>query len=128
MRVLLDTHTLIWAFDEPAKLSPFAQATILNPSNERFVSAATAWELAIKVSLQKLTLSMPFRAWFDRAMLDIDADFADITLDHVEVVAALPYHHKDPFDRLIVAQAMIDSMTIISADPALDSYPVQRLW
>jgi PIN domain nuclease of toxin-antitoxin system len=128
MRVLLDTHTLIWAFDDPAKLSPLATTTILDPANERFVSLATAWELAIKVSLKKLTLSMPYRAWLEKALLDLNAALASITLDHIETVLALPHHHKDPFDRLIVAQARSENMEIVSIDPALDPYCVRRIW
>lgn len=127
MKALLDTHTLIWEFDEPKKLSSLAAATILDPANERFVSIATAWEIAIKVSIKKLTLSMPFRPWIEKALLDLKVAIRSATLDHIEVVASLPHHHSDPFDRLIIAQCVVDGVPVISADPAFDAYSIQRI-
>ncbi len=128
MRVLLDTHTLNWAFDDPAQLSSVATATILDPANERLFSMAGAWELAIKVSLGKIRLSLPYLDWVVRAMNDLKASLLPITLDHADAQVMLPQHHRDPFDRLMIAQAMVEKIAIVSTDSAFDPYPILRVW
>lgn len=128
MKLLLDAHTLLWAADDPSKLSARVQGLIQDPAHDRLMSAATLWEITNKVSLGKLPLSLPYRQWVDRAMTDLVLDVLPITLDHAERQASLPWHHRDPFDRLLVAQAQVEGVPLVSADPVLDAYGITRLW
>src|SRR5437016_4072574 len=112
MRRLIDAHTLIWAVDDPSKLGPQAVVELKNPANELVLSAATIWELAIKVGLGKLTLSLPFRQWTNKAIADLGLSILPITVEYADVQAGLPRHHGDPFDRMIVAQATVEGMAI----------------
>jgi PIN domain nuclease of toxin-antitoxin system len=105
VRLLLDTHTLFWSVEEPTKLSPAALASILDPANDRLLSAATIWELAIKFGQGKITLTLPYRQWMDKAIADLKAVILPITVVYAERQSTLPPHHKDPFDRLMIAQA-----------------------
>ena len=128
MRVLLDSHTLIWAADDPAKLSATARALIRDAANDRLPSAATIWEIAIKVGKGRLPLSLPYRPWMDRAVADLCLTLLPITLDHTERQSLLPNHHGDPFDRLLAAQSLVEAIPIVSCDVALDPYGIVRLW
>lgn len=128
MRILLDTHTLIWAVDEVRKLSPTATAELTNPANELIVSAATVWEIAIKVSVRKLSISLPFPDWMTKAFADLPATLLPISVEHSDKIISLPFHHRDPFDRLLVAQAIVENMPLLSSDPSLDAYPIRRIW
>jgi PIN domain nuclease of toxin-antitoxin system len=126
--LLLDSHTLIWAADDPAKLSVPAQGLLQDPSNDRLLSAASLWEIAIKFGLGRLSLSLPYRQWMDKAIADLGLVVLPITLDHAERHAGLAWHHRDPFDRLLVAQAQVEGVPIVSADVRFDSYGVTRFW
>jgi PIN domain nuclease of toxin-antitoxin system len=128
VRLLLDTHTLIWAVDDPSKLSGPATTALQDPANELLLSAATVWELAIKIGQKKLALSVPYRQWMDRAIADLELTLLPITVEYAEKQAGLPSHHKDPFDRLIIAQALVDGIPVVCADPAFDAYGVTRIW
>jgi PIN domain nuclease of toxin-antitoxin system len=128
MEFLLDTHTLIWFFQDDPLLSGGAKVLIEEPSNRKRVSIATCWEIAIKVGLGKLNLGGPTRPYLDRAIARSNFDLLPITLEHATEVEGLPHHHKDPFDRLLIAQAIVESLPIISADSAFDAYPVRRIW
>ena len=128
MRVLLDSHTLIWAADDPDKLSATALATIQDPANDRLLSAATIWEIAIKVGKGRLPLSLPYRPWMEKAIADLCLTLLPITLDYTERQSQLPSSHGDPFDRLLAAQSLVDGIPIVSMDPALDAYGVTRIW
>ena len=128
MKLLLDSHTLIWAADDPAKLTALAQALLQDPSHDRLVSAASLWEIAIKFSLGRLPLSLPYRQWMDKAIADLGLILLPITLDHAERQASLPWHHRDPFDRLIVAQTQFEGLPVVSADAKLDIYGITRIW
>jgi PIN domain nuclease of toxin-antitoxin system len=128
VRLLLDTHVLIWAVDDTSKLSPAADAELRNPVNELVVSAATPWEIAIKLSVSKLTLSLPFRDWMTKALTDLPAALLPIHVEHCDAQIALPGHHRDPFDRLLIAQAMVENIPVVSADAAFDPYPIRRIW
>ena len=108
MRLLLDSHTLIWAVDDPSKLSSQAAASLQAADNELLLSAATIWEMAIKVGLGKLSLTMPYRHWMTQAIDDLEITILPITVEYADVQAALPAHHGDPFDRLLVAQASVE--------------------
>ena len=128
MRVLLDTHTLFWSVEEPVKVSAAAMAVLQDPANDRLLSAATIWELAIKVGLGKLKLSMPYRQWIEKAITDLLLEMVPITVEYAERVALLPPYHKDPFDRLIIAQALVDEVPVSGTDVVFDSYGVTRVW
>ncbi len=128
MRLLLDSHTLIWAVDEPARLSPAALKALQDPANDLLLSAATVWEIAIKVGLGKLSLTIPYRRWMNKAVLDLGLTLLPITVEYADVQASLPNHHRDPFDRLIIAQALTEAIAVVSADAAFDPYGVTRLW
>lgn len=128
MRVLLDTHTLLWAVEDPSRLSAAATSAIRDPANDRLLSAATIWELAIKVGQGKIALTMPYRRWMETAITDLRLDILPITVAYAERQSALPAHHKDPFDRLIIAQGLVEGIAIVSADAVFDLYGVVRLW
>ncbi len=128
MRLLVDAHAVVWAVDDPSKLSPPALTALQAPANDLLISAATIWELAIKVGLKKLTLSQPYRQWMNQALADLGASVLPITVEYADVQAGLPPHHRDPFDRLAIAQAVVENVPIVSADPLLDPYGVKRIW
>jgi PIN domain nuclease of toxin-antitoxin system len=128
MRVLLDTHALIWYVDQDHLLSASAHAAITNPANDLLVSAATIWEIAIKVGLGKLTLSMPYRQWMDKAIADLGLTLLPITVEYADVQVGLPGHHRDPFDRLLAAQAQVEGLSVLSGDAVFDRYGVPRIW
>ncbi len=128
MRLLLDSHTLIWAVDEPTKLSATAAAALQDPGNDLIVGAGSIWEIAIKVGLKKLTLSQHFRPWIEKAIADLGASLLPTTIEHADALIGLPMHHRDPFDRLLVAQSMIEKLLVVSADAQLDAYGITRLW
>lgn len=128
MKYLVDAHTLLWSQDDTGRLSAVAAATLTDPAHDRFVSIATIWEIGIKVAIGKLPLSKPFRAWMDTAIADLAAAVLPITLDHVERQTQLDFHHRDPFDRLLIAQALVEDIPIISSDAQFDAYGVKRIW
>jgi PIN domain nuclease of toxin-antitoxin system len=128
VRLLLDSQAVIYAVDAPGRLSAAAKTAIEDPANDLFLSAATIWEISIKVGLKKLTLSLPIRAWMNQAIVDLGLTLLPITVDYADSQAYLPDHHRDPFDRLLIAQAMVDGISIVSADPMFDKYNVNRLW
>jgi len=128
MRHLLDAHSLIWALDDPRRLGATARAVLENPDNELAVSVATIWELSIKAGIGKLSLSLPYRQWVERALADLGITVSPITLEFTARQTALPFHHRDPFDRLLVAQCLVETVPIVSADAVFDQYGVTRLW
>lgn len=128
MKHLLDTHSLIWFIDGDAKLSVRARQLIDDEANELFISVASLWEMAIKFSIGKLNLGRPFAELFPEQLVDNSIEILGITVDHLRAVCDLPFHHRDPFDRLIIAQAVVEQMPIISVDTILDSYGVKREW
>jgi PIN domain nuclease of toxin-antitoxin system len=128
MDVILDTHTMIWFFQDDPQLSGRARALLEDPLIRKRVSIATCWEIAIKVGLGKLNLGAPTRPYLDQAIAGNNFDLLPISLDHTTAVEGLPLHHKDPFDRLLIAQAIIEGIPIVSVDLAFDAYPVSRIW
>lgn len=128
MRLLLDTHSFIWFFAGDPKLSTIARTLIEDEGNEKLLSLASIWEMAIKQSTGKLTLSLPIKDYIEQKLSFSDFRLLNINLDHISAIATLPFHHRDPFDRLLIAQAMIEQIPIVSADSVFDSYPIQRLW
>jgi PIN domain nuclease of toxin-antitoxin system len=126
MRCLLDTHSLIWFIGGDEELSPRARGLIDDEANEVFLSAASLWEMAIKYSLGKLDLKAPFEELFPRQLDTNSIEVLGITVDHLKALCLLPFHHKDPFDRLIAAQALTEELTLISADGVMSRYGVAR--
>jgi PIN domain nuclease of toxin-antitoxin system len=128
MRHLVDAHSLIWALDNPRKLGIRATVILEDPANELIVSVGTIWELSIKVGLGKLSLSLPYRTWMEEALVDLALVVSPITLEIAERQMALPFHHRDPFDRLLAAQCLVEAIPIVSADSVFDQYGVSRTW
>ena len=128
MRLLIDTHALIWAVEQPSKLSATAGSALRDPGNELLLSAGTMWEISIKVGLKKLHLSRPYRVWIEDVMVNLDIALLPITVNHADAQAALPMHHRDPFDRLLAAQARVDQVPLVSADAKLDPFGIVRVW
>jgi PIN domain nuclease of toxin-antitoxin system len=126
--LLLDTQIVIWYVDQDHLLTPAAHTAITDPANDLILSAASVWEIAIKVGVGKLTLSRPYRPWIEKAIADLGLALLPITVDYADVQAGLPHHHRDPFDRLIVSQAIVDGVPVISSDSQLDAYGITRLW
>lgn len=122
MNLLLDTHTFLWAVDNHPNLSPDARAAITDGNNMVFVSAATAWEISIKKAIGKLTI--PEGSYLDELSAHRFTPL-DITTEHALAVEHLPHHHKDPFDRLLIAQAQIENLTLVTRDPRIKQYAVQ---
>lgn len=123
MRILLDTHVLLWALIEDARLRSAARTVIEDGRNAVFVSAASTWEITIKRSLGKLDVPDDLAAQLQAARFEVLA----ITVEHTLAVGDLPDHHRDPFDRLLVAQARVANLTLLTADPAICRYDVATL-
>jgi len=128
VRLLIDTHTLIWAMDDPTKLSGPTVIALQDLTNDLLLSAATVWELAIKIGQGKLTLSLPYRQWMEKALADLELTILPVTIEYADQQAVLPLHHKDPLDRLIIAQALVEGVPVACADVIFDNYGVTRLW
>jgi len=92
------------------------------------ISAATIWEIAIKTGLGKLTLSVPYRDWMNRAIADLGATLLPITVEYADMQATLPGHHRDPFDRMLIAQAIVEKISLVANEEMFDQYGVARLW
>lgn len=128
MRVLLDTHTLLWWLSGDKKLSLRARRTIADEANEIFVSAVSAWEVATKHRIGKLPDAGPLAVDFAREVRQQGFSALPITLDHGQVAGALAGEHRDPFDRLLIAQSLEEKMALLSNDAVFDSFRVQRIW
>ena len=128
MRYLLDTHTLLWYLSGDEQLSSRALELIEDRSNERFISIASLWEIAIKASLGKLPLDKPFERLFPERLSFNNIKILHITVDHLVKLTTIPFHHRDPFDRLIIAQGMVGNLPIISIDRVFDTYEIIREW
>jgi PIN domain nuclease of toxin-antitoxin system len=126
--LLLDTHTALWFFWDDPQLSASAKSFIEDVNNRKLVSIASCWEIAIKVGLRKLDLGEPTRSFLLREIARNNFELLSIELDHIAMVETLAPHHRDPFDRLLVAQAMIEQLPLVSADQILDLYGIARLW
>jgi PIN domain nuclease of toxin-antitoxin system len=126
--LLLDTHAFLWfVWDDPL-LSTMAKLAIQDPTNRKLVSVASCWEIAIKTGNRKLTLGAPAEAFVKRELARNNFDLLDIKLEHATAVEALPLHHKDPFDRLLIVQTQIEGLSIVSVDAAFDPYGIARIW
>jgi PIN domain nuclease of toxin-antitoxin system len=128
MKLLLDTHTFLWFIMGNFSLSADARALIEDPANEKFLSVASLWEIAIKVSVGKLGLSAPFNTLIPQQLSANGFELLRLEINHAAALIGLPFHHRDPFDRLLIAQAMVEQVQIVSLDLAFDAYPISRLW
>ncbi len=128
MNILLDTHTFLWFVDDNPSLSQSARVLIESEDSQPFLSVASLWEIAIKISLGKLTLKQPYETFIPQQLALNGIGVLNISLEHTAAIATLPFHHRDPFDRLIAVQAKIDEMVLLSADPIFDAYGAKRVW
>ncbi len=128
MNLLLDTHTLLWFFRDDPQLSEMAKTLIEDPGNRKLISVASCWEIAIKAGLGKLDLAEPSRTLLGREIPANNLEILSISLAHATAVESLPRHHKDPFDRLLIAQSVIEGIPIVGADSIFDLYQIDRRW
>lgn len=126
MRILLDTHILIWHLEGDSQLSPDRRLLIASPSNQVLISIASLWEIAIKLSKGKLAISKSINDVVEQVERSTGLIFA-IEPEHLIHVASLPFHHKDPFDRLIIAQSLVENIPILTADSNFSQYGVELL-
>lgn len=128
MRVLLDTHALLWADLEPDRLSRRARSVLESISTEVLVSAASAWEITTKVRIGKLPEAVRFAAELAERVRDLGFQPLAVTLEHAQRAGSLPGSHRDPFDRMLIAQAQTENLALISNEKVFDSYGVRRVW
>ncbi len=128
MNLLLDTHVFLWFIDGNAKLSPRARELIEDQRNIKLVSVGSLWEMGLKMSLGRLELARPFEELIPRQMELNGFGLLPVRIPHIATIISLPFHHRDPFDRLIVAQCMVENLSVVSLDSAFDKYSVPRLW
>jgi PIN domain nuclease of toxin-antitoxin system len=128
MRVLLDTQTFLWWILDDAALSRRAREAIGSPRNECLLSAASCWEMAVKVSLGKLELDGTVERFVQQHLAVNSFGELPVEIRHAAGVARLPFYHRDPFDRLLVSQALLEDLAIVSADPTFRRYGVRRVW
>ncbi|NET56282.1 MAG: type II toxin-antitoxin system VapC family toxin [Symploca sp. SIO2E6] len=128
MKFLLDTHTLIWFFSGNPNLSNTVREIIEDTNNQKLISLASVWEMAIKQSKGKLTLSLPIETYIMQKVSLEDFALLFIQLNHLGSISTLPFYHNDPFDRLLITQAAVENIPILSRDVAFDAYRVKRIW
>lgn len=121
MRLLLDTHAFLWFVTDDRLLSAKAKSLIGDSTNEIIISPATYWEVAIKVSIGKYPLHVPFEQFFTAGIEGNSFQILQVEIRHANKLAALPFHHKDPFDRMIISQAIVEQIPVVSVDAAFDS-------
>jgi PIN domain nuclease of toxin-antitoxin system len=126
--LLLDTHAMLWFLWDDPQLSGRAKTLIEDADNHKWISIASCWEIAIKTGIGKLDLGESCRTFLPREISRNNFDLLPISLDHATMVEGLDPHHRDPFDRLLIAQAMVESLSLVSVDSVFDHYGVSRLW
>jgi PIN domain nuclease of toxin-antitoxin system len=127
MRLLLDTQIFIWWADNPEKLSKPVLSALADDSNDLLLSVASVWEMQIKIRLGKLKVTLPLAELVHSQQAANDINILPVALPHVLALDTLPFHHKDPFDRLLIAQSIEEDATLVSVDPQFSSYPVKLL-
>lgn len=130
MDLLIDTHALLWFIEGDTTLSATAREAIEAPTNRRFISIVSLWEMAIKASIGKLRLEPSYETWVGRHVLSPHFLVLPLRREHTVHVAALPYlgDHRDPFDRALIAQAVVERLTLVSRDQHFSTYPLRVLW
>jgi len=126
--LLLDTHTYLWFVDADPRLSATAADRIGDPDERVLVSVVSAWEIIIKLTTGKLVLNRSFEELWRESIATNEFEVLNVTTDHVLALSPLPLYHRDPFDRLLLAQAIAENHRIVSVDTAFDKYPVDRIW
>jgi PIN domain nuclease of toxin-antitoxin system len=128
MKVLLDTHAFLWSITGDDRLSKTAEKTFLNPDNNLYFSAASFWEICIKMSLGKLSLK---RGWFKTIQEEMRINavqWLPVEMQHCVELTKLPFHHRDPFDRMLIAQALAEDLQLLSRDGRLSAYEIELIW
>ena len=128
MDILLDTQVLLWSISGDTRLSEQGRSVFLDPTNNLYFSMAGYWEIAIKVSIGKLELDNRWPVIIDKEMRSNFIKFMPVTQEHCNLLSKLPFHHRDPFDRMMIAQTILGKMTLLSADCQLEKYDVEVLW
>jgi PIN domain nuclease of toxin-antitoxin system len=128
MKYLLDTHALIWFFSGSPKLSEKVRILMENEEQTKLISLATVWEMAIKQSKGKLTLAVPLEQYIQDKLTLEDYEILPITLKQLAKITTLPFHHNDPFDRLLIAQAITEQIPLVSKDTAFEPYEIEVIW
>ena len=128
MKLLLDTHTLLWFLADDPRLSPRAKQAIEDIENERWLSPISLLEVALKYRLGKLSLGRPFGDLFPAELIANNIQLLTTEPHHIEPLTRLPLHHRDPFDRLLAATAIVEGLILVSVDRAFDAYGLNRLW
>ncbi len=127
MKLLIDTHTFLWFISDNRRLIDSARM-LLEGDNELLLSTASLWEIAIKNSIGKLTLDSPFEKFIPEQLNINEINVLPIEVKHLAYVISLPFHHRDPFDRLLIAQSIVEKVPIVSVDSKFDSYSIERIW
>ncbi len=127
MKILLDTHTFLWFINDSPELSGSA-ADLLESDVDLLLSTDSLWEIAIKVSLNKLTLPDSYEQFIPQQITLNNIEILTITFEYLTIVSRLPFHHRDPFDRLLIAQSMSENLQIVSTDTQFDRYGISRKW
>lgn len=128
MKLLLDTHTFLWFIMGNTKLSDNARKLMEDTDNEKLLSVVSIREVAIKASLGKLSFAEPFEVLIPQQLKLNGIELLNIKTEHAAIITTLPFHHRDPFDRLLIAQSMVERLSILSADINFDNYPIERVW
>ena len=128
MRLLLDTHAFLWWVLDDPQLSQPARIAIMNPENQLFFSAVSSWEISIKASLGKLALPKQPQQFFQQQLANNRFQRLPITVEHTVAIYQLPHHHRDPFDRLLIAQCLVEGLSLITNDGLIQQYAVPIVW
>jgi PIN domain nuclease of toxin-antitoxin system len=128
VKLLLDTQCWLWWFAQPERLNEDVITQIDDESNELWLSVASVWEMGIKVAIGKLPLPEPLDSYISSRMVQLGMRSLSITASHAILASTLPLHHRDPFDRMLIAQAIAEDMMLVSADPMFRQYDVSMLW
>lgn len=126
--LLFDTHSFIWWADEPNKLSPAAIAALEDEDNRLYLSDVSIWEMQIKVQIGKMKLKMPLPDLIESQKQNNNVEILPITTEHILELDNLPFHHKDPFDRLLIAQSIVENFTIVTRDTEFPAYSAKLFW
>ncbi len=128
MEYLLDTHALLWIVTDDNQLSNKVREIFLDEQNEIYISIASLWEIAIKVSLNRLELGQPLTDFYYKHIIGNKIRLLDIKVEHLVVLETLEFHHRDPFDRMIICQSIVEKIPILSNDKIFSKYLVKRIW
>jgi len=128
MKILLDTHSFLWFISGDSNLSQAGRSIIEDETSERFLSVASLWEMAIKISIGKLKLTSRFQDLIPYQLDRNGIKLLNINIDHTAQLISIPFHHRDPFDRMIIAQALAEELPVVSADESFDAYSISRIW